>query len=143
MSLKNHYALAMLLTLTLSSSIYAQNDRLSQGPFDQLIIRGITLINGNGAPPIGPVDIVVEKNKITKIKVVGYPGVEIDPKNRPDLKSGGKELLCDGMYLLPGFIDMHGHIGGGCRGRRYGGCTGRQAEEDGSNLDLRQYDTDL
>ncbi|MBT6169558.1 MAG: amidohydrolase, partial [Flavobacteriaceae bacterium] len=24
-----------------------------EGPFEQLIIRGATLINGNGAPPIG------------------------------------------------------------------------------------------
>ena len=38
-----------------------------QGPFDQLIIRGATLINGNGAPPSGPVDVVVENNKIVRI----------------------------------------------------------------------------
>ncbi len=28
----------------------------------------------------------------------------------------GKELDCNGMYLLPGFIDMHGHIGGKSQG---------------------------
>jgi len=86
------------------------------GPYPQLIIRGITLINGNGAPPRGPIDIVVENNQITKIAVVGYPGVEIDPENRPSLKEGGKELDCSGMYLLPGFVDMHGHIGGKSQG---------------------------
>jgi hypothetical protein len=32
---------------------------------------------------------------------------------RPKLEAGGKELNCEGMYLMPGFIDMHGHIGGG------------------------------
>ncbi|NBR73732.1 MAG: amidohydrolase, partial [Flavobacteriia bacterium] len=31
-------------------------------------------------------------------------------------KSGGKEIDATGMYLLPGFIDMHGHIGGGAQG---------------------------
>ena len=41
------------------------------GPYDQLIIRGATLINGNGAPPIGPVDVVVEGNKIVDVQVVG------------------------------------------------------------------------
>lgn len=87
-----------------------------EGPFEQLIIRGVTLINGNLAPPIGPVDIVVEGNRITKIKVVGYPGVEIDERKRPKLKEGGKELDCTGMYLLPGFVDMHGHIGGKSQG---------------------------
>ncbi|MFQ5447128.1 MAG: amidohydrolase family protein, partial [Saprospiraceae bacterium] len=31
---------------------------------------------------------------------------------RPRLKPGGHELDCEGMYLLPGFVDMHAHIGG-------------------------------
>ena len=87
-----------------------------EGPFPQLIIRGVTLINGNGAPPIGPVDIEVENNMIMQIRVVGYPGVEINEKTRPELKEGGKELDANGMFLLPGFVDMHGHIGGGSQG---------------------------
>jgi len=89
---------------------------MSEGPFPQLIIRGVTLINGNGAPPISPVDIVVENNIIKKIQVVGYPGVAINEDRRPKLAPGGKELNCEGMYLLPGFIDMHGHIGGNSQG---------------------------
>lgn len=89
---------------------------LREGPFSQLIIRGVTLINGNGAPPIGPIDIVVKQNKITNIVVVGNPGVEISSSKRPVLHSGGKELNAEGMYLLPGFIDMHGHIGGEAQG---------------------------
>lgn len=87
-----------------------------EGPFDQLIIRGVTLINGNGAPPIGPVDVVVEGNRITEVRNVGYPGVEIDSNRRPQLKDGGRELDATGMYLLPGFVDMHGHIGGTAQG---------------------------
>ena len=83
-----------------------------EGPWSQLIIRGPILINGNGAPPIGPVDIVIENNIIKSIKNVGYPGVAINPERRPKLKPGGKEIMADGMYVLPGFIDMHGHIGG-------------------------------
>jgi imidazolonepropionase-like amidohydrolase len=81
-----------------------------------LIIRGVTLINGTGAPPVGPVDIVVEKARIRQIAVVGSPGIAIDPAKRPKLITGGKELNCEGMYLLPGFIDMHGHIGGSEQG---------------------------
>ncbi len=83
------------------------------GPYTQLIIRGIMLIDGTGAPPVGPVDIVVKQNRITEIRTVGYPGVEINSNRRPKLEDGGKELNCEGMYLMPGFIDMHGHIGGG------------------------------
>ncbi|WP_340063739.1 amidohydrolase family protein [Ascidiimonas aurantiaca] len=95
---------------------FTQAPHTGDGPYSQLIIRGVTLINGDGSPPIGPVDIVVEKNRITDIKTVGYPGVQISPSNRPQLKPGGKELQCEGMYLLPGFIDMHGHIGGVAQG---------------------------
>ena len=86
------------------------------GPWPQLIIRGVTLINGNGAPPLGPVDIVVENNIIKGIHTVGYPGVEIKAGDRPKLKPGGKELDATGMYLLPGFIDVHAHIGGEAQG---------------------------
>lgn len=87
-----------------------------EGPWPQLIIRGVTLINGNGAPPTGPVDVVVTGNRITGVHVVGYPGVEIDAARRPQLKTGGKELDATGMFLLPGFIDVHGHIGGAAQG---------------------------
>src|SRR5689334_7185826 len=86
------------------------------GPYTQLIIRGVTLINGTGAPPIGPMDIVIEKNRIVQISNVGSPGAPINPNRRPKLKEGGKELNCEGMYVLPGLIDMHGHIGGRAQG---------------------------
>ena len=64
------------------------------GPFSQLIIRGANLINSTGAPPIGPVDIVIENNIIKNIKVVGYPGVSIDSSRRPKLIEGGREIDC-------------------------------------------------
>ncbi len=87
-----------------------------EGPYNRLIIRGVTLINSTGAPPMGPVDIVVEQNRISEIRQVGYPGVPIDPKRRPKAAAGDKELDCSGMYLMPGFVDMHGHIGGRAQG---------------------------
>ncbi len=86
------------------------------GPYNQLIIRGATLINSTGAPPIGPVDIVIEDDRITNIQTVGYPGVEIDSSRRPQLKEGGKEVDAEGQFVLPGFVDMHGHIGGRWQG---------------------------
>ena len=87
-----------------------------EGPFNQLIIRGATLINSTGAPPIGPVDIIIEENIIKNIKTVGYPGVPIDTAGRTKLKPGGKEIDAEGKYVLPGFVDMHGHIGGRWQG---------------------------
>jgi Amidohydrolase family len=87
-----------------------------EGPFDRLILRGATLIDGSGAPPIGPVDIVVEGNRITEIRSVGFPGVSIDPERRPRARMGDRELDLEDMYVLPGLIDMHGHIGGASQG---------------------------
>lgn len=104
---------AMLLSVLFS--VNAQSLE-GDGPHNQMIIRGVMLINGNGAPPQGPIDIVVENNIIKDIKVVGYPGVAINDSKRPQLKPGGKELDCTGMYLMPGFIDMHTHIGGDAQG---------------------------
>jgi len=106
----------LILSITLTFSLYPQEEKVSDGPFTQLIIRGATLINGNGSPPIGPVDIVVENNIIKSVINVGYPGVEIDEKRRPKLIEGGKEIDAFGMYVLPGFVDMHGHIGGSPQG---------------------------
>ena len=87
-----------------------------EGQWPQLIIRGVTLINSTGAPPIGPVDIVIEKNRIVQVSLVGSPGMPVQSTSRPPLKQGGKELNCEGMYALPGFVDMHGHIGGTAQG---------------------------
>ncbi|MEB8329652.1 amidohydrolase family protein [Flavobacteriaceae bacterium KMM 6897] len=116
--MKNVTIYLTCLLISCSTLGFGQDSK-GQGPYSQLIIRGVTLINGNGAPPQGPIDIVVENNVITQIEVVGYPGVPLDDSKRPKLKAGGKELNCEGMYLLPGFIDMHGHIGGTAQGADY------------------------
>src|SRR6478609_12094196 len=107
----------LLLSLATNAQITkAPEKKEGSGPYTQLIIRGVTLINGTGAPPFGPVDIVIEQNRIVQISSLGSPGAEINPARRPQLKSGGKELNCEGMFALPGFIDMHGHIGGSAQG---------------------------
>ena len=81
-----------------------------EGPFDRLIIRGATLIDGTGAPPIGPVDIVIEGNRIVDVDSVGYPGLPIDEDERP--KDATREIDAHGSYVMPGLIDVHTHTGG-------------------------------
>ena len=72
-----------------------------QGPFTNLVITNVMLINGEGAPPMGPVNIRVSGNRITGIgagrAVEAADGVEV--------------LDGSGMYALPGFVDAHAHIG--------------------------------
>src|SRR5690606_28082199 len=81
-----------------------------EGPFERLIIRGATVIDGTGAPPVGPVDIVIEGNRIREVRSVGYPGLPIRPERRP--QNATREIDAHGMYVLPGFVDLHAHIGG-------------------------------
>lgn len=70
-----------------------------EGPYTTLLIKGANLIDGTGAPPEGPVDILVEGNVITRIA------------------RGGSNMTADrvidasGMWVLPGFVDVHGHNG--------------------------------
>ena len=83
-----------------------------EGPFERLILRGATLIDGTGAPPFGPVDIVVEDDRIVNIVSVGAPDVAINPNRRPEVLPGDRVLDLEGHFVLPGFIDLHGHLGG-------------------------------
>src|SRR5690625_5049006 len=109
--------LLTLLLISMSTALAAppkappRGDQ-GEGPFPRLIIRGATLINGEGAPARGPVDIVIEQDRIVNVVSVGYPGVAIREAQRPHAEHGEKEIDASGYYVLPGFVDMHGHIGG-------------------------------
>jgi imidazolonepropionase-like amidohydrolase len=108
---------AVLFSALATTSVAAQMERTTNrradegdGPFPRLIIRGATLIDGTGAPPRGPVDIVIENDRIRSIQSVGYPRVPIDASSRPG--NATREIDATGMYVMPGFIDMHAHTGG-------------------------------
>jgi hypothetical protein len=87
-----------------------------EGPYSQLILRGVTVITGTGSPAFGPADVVIEGNRIVKVQSVGNPGAAIDASKRPKLAAGGREIDLTGRYVMPGIIDMHGHIGGAEQG---------------------------
>jgi hypothetical protein len=107
-------AAALLLgsSLTLAAIPPAPDRDEGEGPYSQLILRGVTVINGTGSPAFGPADIVIENNRISDVQIVGSDGAPIDPKGRPKLKTGGREMDLSGHYVMPGIVDMHGHIGG-------------------------------
>ena len=44
------------------------------------------------------------------VNSVGFPGVPISDRGRP--QGATYEVDAHGMYVLPGFIDMHVHTGG-------------------------------
>ena len=77
-----------------------------EGPFDRLVIRGITVIDGTGAPPRGPMDVVVQNNRITDVNSVGFPGVPIGDRNARSRSPsgsgrGGASLIARGPTRRP------------------------------------------
>jgi imidazolonepropionase-like amidohydrolase len=80
-----------------------------EGPFDRLVLHGAIIIDGTGAVPFGPTQIVIEKNRITQVRNVGTPGLAVPPPPQP--RAGEKIIDVTGMYVMPGFIDMHEHVG--------------------------------
>lgn len=66
------------------------------GPFKTLVIRGALLIDGTGGPPRGPVDIVVEGNRIAAIQNAGTPGVP-----NPDRPDPGRPHSCGNVGHHP------------------------------------------
>jgi hypothetical protein len=83
-----------------------------EGPQPQLILRGVTVINGTGSPAFGPVDLVIRGNRIDAVRIVGNANSPIRAEGRPKLEPGGRELDLSGHYVMPGLVDLHGHIGG-------------------------------
>jgi imidazolonepropionase-like amidohydrolase len=80
-----------------------------KGPYNTLVIRGAMLIDGTGGPPRGPVDIVVSGNKITGVRAAGTPGLAPRANRGPQ---ADYEVDATGMYVMPGFVDLHVHGGG-------------------------------
>lgn len=99
--------LAILIGLTLivgaSSSFAAESRGVEHGQrYDRLVIRGVQVIDGKGTPMRGPVDVVIEGNKIAAVR-----GAD----RRPDAyKNEAHVLDGTGMYLLPGLINSHIHL---------------------------------
>lgn len=70
--------------------------------YSRVVVRNVVVIDGNGTPAEGPLDVIIEGNTIQSIR----------PASR-NLKAFEKEehvLDGTGMYLLPGLINIHAHI---------------------------------
>jgi hypothetical protein len=113
--------LATLALLALAAPTAAETMRPTpprgseaQGPYPLLVIRGATIIPGNGGPPFGPADIVVRDGRIADVRSAGTPGLPMKPNREPRTDNMGgatREIDATGMFVLPGFVDMHGHNG--------------------------------
>lgn len=100
---------------TFAAPLAAPDRERGSGPYERLVLQGVMIINGEGAPPIGPADVLIEGNRIREIKTLGI--VEPVPADkRIETRPGDQVLDLEGHWLLPGFVDMHGHFGGDDQG---------------------------
>ena len=65
-----------------------------------LVVRGGTLIDGTGRPPLEDSIIVIQAGRIRAVGVSGNVGVP----------EGAAIIDVKGKTVLPGFIDGHGHL---------------------------------
>ncbi len=79
----------------------APDRKEGEGPFPVLMISGVMLVNGEGSPPMGPVNIRIEGDRIAAIEGA------TDSAREP----GVRTIDGAGMYALPGFVNAHAHIG--------------------------------
>jgi len=112
--------LIKLLVIIFSINIYAAplsvpDRHRGEGPFERLVLRGVIIVNGEGAPPVGPMDVLIEGNRITEIRSLGLYKPVPDSDRIPVLP-GDHVMELEGHYLLPGFIDLHAHFGGDAQG---------------------------
>ena len=77
------------------------------GPYQRVVLRNVTIVNGTGAPAQGPYDIVLSGDRIAEIRSIGVPGA-IDESRRAE--PGDHEIDLTGHYVLPGFVDTHVHL---------------------------------
>lgn len=106
--------LLALLTLPatgLSAPESAPDRERGEGPFERLLLRGVMVVSGEGAPPVGPMDVLVEGNRIARMQNLGILTPVPEARRIPVLE-GDRVIDLDGHYLLPGFVDLHGHFGG-------------------------------
>jgi len=112
----------LLLLAVAASSLAAQVSPTSGVTHGQrvkrLAIRNALVIDGNGTPTRGPMDIIVEGNVITEM-------IALDPvalrAGRSKRAPADAEIDATGKYVMPGLINAHAHIQSQRSGQSMGG----------------------
>ncbi len=85
-----------------------QFGELAEGPYQRLVIRNVMVIPGHGGPARGPYDILVTGNVISEMRRFD-PLADPSPDDKPRL-TGDRVIEGDGMYVMPGLINLHLHF---------------------------------
>jgi imidazolonepropionase-like amidohydrolase len=95
--------LGSIFLLGLNANGLAETQGVEHGQrYERLIIHNVMVVDGNGTPASGPVDIVLDGNTIQGLRRVRRGS---DP-----YRSEAHVLDGTGMYALPGLINLHAHV---------------------------------
>lgn len=99
---------AALLLTACALPLAAQTKGVTHGVRPQrLIIRNAMIVDGNGTPARGPIDIVIEGNTIVDLVPIDPVSVNRGLARRPQ---GDVQIDAAGKYVLPGLINAHTHM---------------------------------
>lgn len=106
--MKSRWSRRLLLFITLLAAHAASAQRWpdaaprapgeGEGPYTRLVIEGVMVIDGSGAPPYGPTSIAVEGGRIASIGGGASSGAT---------EPGIRRIDAHGMYVMPGMVDTH------------------------------------
>ena len=101
--------LSLLAVAALASAASAQGTKgISHGVRPpRYVIRNATVVEGNGTPASGPYDIVIEGNTIADLVPLDPVALKAGRARRP---AADAEIDATGKYVLPGLINLHGHV---------------------------------
>jgi imidazolonepropionase-like amidohydrolase len=102
-------ALTALIAVSFLPDVAAQGARSVQHGVRpaRFVIRNAMVVEGNGTPAAGPYDIVIEGNSIADLVALDPVALKAGRARRPPAEA---ELDATGKYVLPGLINLHGHV---------------------------------
>jgi formylglycine-generating enzyme required for sulfatase activity len=99
--------ISILTTIGCNSQPHAKKTENEQtnsfvSDYEVLVLEGVTIIDGTGAPLKSSMSITIKNGKITAINKQG----------ETDYHKNAKILKLDNKYVIPGLIEMHAHMNG-------------------------------
>ena len=104
----NCRGLALATTLLFAGAAAAQTQAPASGKrVPRLLIHNATVIDGNGTPAKGPMDIVIENNRIADVIPLDAVARARGGSHAPQADA---VIDATGKYVLPGLINAHAHL---------------------------------